>query len=103
MPEGIQVFDESGNIVLDTNDRLTRYLGFHQPTTPNGAIDIPQFGDPGNRRPWYTLLRIGAPEIGNLALYENPTIIIQGSTLTWYSRGTAGGDARHCLIIWGDF
>ena len=27
MPSGLQTFDASGNILLDTTDRITRYLG----------------------------------------------------------------------------
>lgn len=35
MGQGLQVFDENGNIVLDTNNRVVKILGVH-----TGRIDI---------------------------------------------------------------
>lgn len=103
MPSGIQTFDPNGNVTLDTNDRLTRFLGWFTPSAPNGYVDIPEFANPGNRQPWYTVMRTGAEQIGLLVGYEDPTIIVQGGRLSWVSQGRNTGDARQCVIIYGDY
>lgn len=41
MPQGLQVFDEEGNITLDTTDSLTRILGRKKLDKENGLFVIP--------------------------------------------------------------
>ena len=54
VPQGLQVFDESGNTIVDTSERLTKYLGtFTVPTDAvSGEIINPEIGD---GELWYTI------------------------------------------------
>lgn len=41
MPQGLQVFDEQGRIILDMTSSLTRVLGKFIPNSKEGHIDVP--------------------------------------------------------------
>lgn len=45
MPQGLQVFDERGNIILDISDRLTKVLGGFETHGRNGSIVDPRLQD----------------------------------------------------------
>lgn len=44
MPQGLQVFDEKGNCVLDVTDRLCRVLGVVDASADSGTITVPDIG-----------------------------------------------------------
>ncbi len=106
MPSGVEVYD-NGKLVFSSNDRLTRILGYYQFPTPNGSIYIPAFANPGSRKPWFTVMRHGAEQLGDVATYANPSVWLGlpngPGYLNWSSAGRPWSDARHCAVIWGDY
>ena len=77
MPQGLQVFDSSGNMMLDVTDRLTRYLGAFDTGSGNGSGSYTD-----------ALLLTGTPWIivtciaGDPA-YLNVAFTVSGSTISW--------------------
>jgi len=85
VPQGLQVFDASGNIVLDITDRLTRVLGEVNTGAAAGSVT-----DAGlsSGDPWYIAFRVDG------AMWSSAdadlAISISGTTLSWsYGSGTA--------------
>ena len=85
VPQGLQVFDENGNTIVDTSERLTKYLGtFTVPTDAvSGEIINPEIGD---GELWYTI------KIEGLSGYHP----YQDGVVTSYPRITKG-DGK---ILW---
>ena len=52
MPQGLQVFDENGNMTLDVTDRLTRVLGEFQTGKVSGSITDSNLS---SGIPWYII------------------------------------------------
>lgn len=83
MPQGLQCWDASGNLVLDVTDRLTRVLGTFNTGTTDGSITDPALT---TGTPWY--VSIG---FDNYFYYGEMGCIITvvGSTLSWtFQSGT---------------
>lgn len=74
MPQGLQVFNASGNVILDTNVRTVRILGQFT-TTPGapGSVNI----DTSQGTPWYQVYT------NVLKNYDRPAFTLSGSTLSW--------------------
>ena len=84
VPQGLQVFDENGNTIVDTSERLTKYLGtFTVPTNAvSGEIINPEIGD---GELWYTI------KIEGMSGY-----VLDEGSVTSYPRITKG-DGK---ILW---
>ena len=75
MPQGLQIFDASANIVLDVSSNLTRYIGYVDTNKINGSISNSLFL---NSRPWYQKVRLSS-EWGPDYL----TVSFNGDIMTW--------------------
>lgn len=73
MPQGMQIWDPSGKLVLDTAHRLTRMLGVFDTGVTDGSMNFPGFT---TGTPFYIKL---TPDLGNAP----PVVSISGTTLTW--------------------
>lgn len=53
VPQGLQIFDKNGKIVIDFTDRLTQIVGIYTipKTSREGSITIPNIG---NNKVWFT-------------------------------------------------
>lgn len=74
MTQGLQCFDNTGALVLDVTDRLTRILGEFTTTTTNGSITDANLT---SGTPWF--YKISADNPFNAIC----TIIISGQTISW--------------------
>ena len=80
MPQGLQVFDEHGNITIDVTDRLTQVIGIIRITSPVGSIDVDV---DGNRKLFYTISKSHSLWI------DGEYIMIDGHKICWdFSRVT---------------
>lgn len=75
MPQGLQLFDVSGNRTLDVTDRITRYLGSFQTGTDNGSFSDQRLSQ---GVPFYQIVSEG--EIGAVNF---PSIMLSGTTFRW--------------------
>ncbi|WP_267398973.1 hypothetical protein [Pseudomonas sp. GM_Psu_2] len=93
MPEGIQVFDENGTVVLDTNDSITRILGTAQLSrNVNGSLTA----DFDQGRPFFMYLSRGASGYTIL-----PDVSISGRTLSWSYSGKNQNNTTDAFILYG--
>lgn len=92
MPQGLQIWNSSGNAILDVTDSLTRVLGMVQ--TSGGVNASGSLSDARllTGRPWFTIV---------LQLIENyvPTVTIDGATISWSAEQYF--PASPCLLIYG--
>jgi len=98
MTQGLQLFDASGNMLLDVADSLTRILGVFDTGYSSGSIVDSNLL---TGTPWYTTVLTIKVSASSLSAIE---VIISGSTLTWvisYPYGTAGGIANTFEIMYG--
>ena len=79
MPLGLQVFDASGNVIVDTSTRLGRILGVTNTNTSTGSLVNSNFstGTPF----WYAI-----PLLRN-DVHFGPLITVSGNTLSWDYQG----------------
>ena len=84
VPQGLQVFDENGNVVVDTTERITKYLGsFTVPTdADSGTVANSEIGD-GDL--WYVIeidsLTPGG--VGSDVMFSYPVITKGDGVLYW--------------------
>ena len=95
MTFGLQCFSASGQVILDTDSFLTRYLTTvyirgtqdYSPWPPSGTIQVPELA--GVTRFWFKFYRtLGTPYYinygyGPVWTYLLPTITFSGTTLNW--------------------
>ena len=86
VPQGLQVFDEDGNVVVDITERITKYLGsFTVPTdADSGTVANSEIGD-GDL--WYAMVidsstPSSVPTGGNV-IYSYPVITKGDGVLYW--------------------
>jgi hypothetical protein len=80
MPQGIQVWDDAGNLILDTSTRAGGFLG--SITVASGAPYSGSITEPllAEGTPFYFLQSSDGD-------YQ-PTVTISGTTLTWQKNAT---------------
>jgi len=49
MSEGLQIFNASGQLVMDSNDRVITILGSHTTSELSGSISVPSIGNSGGQ------------------------------------------------------
>lgn len=83
VPQGIQVFDKNGEIVIDVTDRLTQVVGIYTipRTSSEGSITVPNIG---NNKVWF------ATNIQNA--YMVPYLIWINNNIIRYKINTQNGD-----------
>jgi len=83
MPQGLQIWDESGNIVLDLTDNFTRLLGSVYTNFANGRhydANLLQ------GRPWFEVI---APSESSLISIGFLNVYVSDGTLVWTHEATA--------------
>lgn len=86
VPQGLQVFDENGNVVVDITERITKYLGsFTVPTdADSGTITNSEIGD-GDL--WYAMVidssTPSSVPTGGDVIYSYPVITKGDGVLYW--------------------
>lgn len=96
MPQGFQVRDAAGQIVLDVTDSLTRIVSISTiPAGASGSIQLPE-----GRPFWYTG---SAYTPGSQLAGYAPTVTVNGSNLLSYSPGALlpGATAVDVVLITG--
>jgi len=82
--QGLQIFDPSGNILLDVSDNLTRVLGVTQTGFTNGSLTDPNLL---TGRPWFTMLVNSwydtASFTQSASTVPGTKITIDGSVISW--------------------
>lgn len=81
MPQGLQIFNSAGQIIFNTEDRITRFIG-NQLIAGNGSINVPDFAS--GLPFWYTYLLNGILQ----PLETYPQVNISGTTITWSTPST---------------
>jgi hypothetical protein len=77
MPQGLQCFDENGNIILDVTGRITRVLGrFNTGTSPGSLVDPNLLAG----TPWY-FTQIPSSSVRDSC--RQCVVSFQGDTLSW--------------------
>ena len=101
MPQGLQVFDESGNCVLDITDRITKYCGSFKVNGTSGSLtnEVLREGEL-----WYVFKDIAEPKgskpaISNI-VYVGPVIEKRGNRLTW-TYSNPSDQCLHGTILYG--
>ena len=75
MAQGLQVWDASGNLAIDTSGSLGTVAGSVAYGNTNGSVTIPEFSM--GRPLWFVL-----PGAGGSSVYQ-PNISVSGNTLSW--------------------
>lgn len=90
MPQGLQVWDAAGSLIVDTSVKLARLLGVQVVGVgnPSGNLVDANFAQ---GTPWYFI-------IGQLDPYNRPDVSIAGTTLTWTSRGSFTGSIMYGVM-----
>jgi len=91
---GMQVFDASGNLMIDVTTRLSRVIG----TTTIGAGSTSSIAVPasGTGIVWYAVYGSG----GNR---YSPVISVSGDTISWSPRSGFPGGAVDVTILYGRY
>lgn len=80
MPQGFQVFNGSGVLLVDITDRLTRIVGQVATGTTAGSITVPEFNG-AYGTPWVFVQQRNAS--ANLFGKRTVKTSISGTTLSW--------------------
>ena len=92
MPQGLQVWDASGNLILDLTDRLGRILGISTLTSPtDGSITDAGFA---SGTPWFICLPISS------GAASTPQCSVAGNVISW-DFITGGNYATTYKLIYG--
>lgn len=96
MANGLKVWDELGNVILDVSNSITRILGITDTGTVNGSVTNADFS---LGVPWYCVIPkdTGSGTIMSWGL--TPVITFASNTMTWTWSSTTY--ARNCTIIYG--
>lgn len=79
MPAGFQAFDASGNTILDTSDRVGRFLGVVTGVTGAGSITRTEFSQ---GTPFATFTTESVTDYLFTAVFS-PNFSVSGNTLSW--------------------
>lgn len=81
VPQGLQVFDEDGNMIVDVTDRLSKYLGKFDTGFEDGSITNDMLTE-GNLWIVFVGYQYSSHEVWNDELHP-PTFTVNGSVLSW--------------------
>ena len=102
MPQGLQVFDEKGNIVVDITDRLMKVLGVVELKETSGEITDNRLE---GQEMWVSIVRETDSMAKNFEMYEidsfSPHIERKGNTIAW--TGRAPYFISHKTWNWGRY
>lgn len=98
MPQGLQVWDASGNLIVDVSDRLTRILGTILVAAGSSGTVTDDGFLTGTPFPIAIRTNAGSPSFMNNTMVP-PSITFAGNVMT-YNVASPSGDHR---IIYGVF
>lgn len=91
MPNGLQVFDASGGLVLDATTRLGRIYATFSSGTSDGSAVVPALADGGQP---FVFVEDNSADLTLASLYAYPNVSVSGTTVSWsfvdFSYPTAG-------------
>lgn len=97
MPQGLQTFDQYGNVLLDLTDRVTRYIGTYFLAAGSGEGSIYSEGLlTGTPFPVFTRMNISGQNAIS-TLMQAPTYWYGGGNLYW---SNPVGDTRLTLFVY---
>lgn len=82
MPQGLQLWDASGNLMLDTSMGIGRHTGTQDIGPGTGTISVPGYASPANV--WYIAtasVTLGHPS--SLATYGEGYFGVSGGDISW--------------------
>lgn len=77
MPQGLQIWDSNGNLILSTNDRVTKIVGIVR-ISENGFVTDEQLNQ---GTIWYAPCNYSQPASSGYLTF--PEIKIEGTTIKW--------------------
>ena len=102
MPQGLQVFDENGLLLLDVASNTTRFLGNGNTGGVDGEISDPNIT--ANSKVWVVVYP-NAKTTSNYFGYRQPRFTIETGLLKWVvspnGSGTATGNLAPLDFIYG--
>ncbi|NIF28323.1 hypothetical protein F3J44_18300 [Pantoea sp. Tr-811] len=98
MPQGLQVWDAQGRLILDVTDRLSRILGQVATGSAAGAIAVPEFAA-GYGTPWAFVQQRNAS--ANQFGKRCARVTISGTTLSWDFPGLSSWEILPAVIQYG--
>lgn len=90
MESGYQVFDEFGNILVDTSDYVGKGLGYLYVTSASGSANVPALA---GRRTFFVVNQVAS--VGG----STEVSINSSGTISWAWKGV--GAFTNCTIIYG--
>lgn len=84
MPQGLEVYDANGVLVIGITDRLQRVLGSVYTGTGAGSLTVPGFA---SGVPFYFVRRDG--NLDSINTLQPKNVTVQGNTLSWSADGQA--------------
>lgn len=105
VPQGLQVFDENGNCIVDTTERISKYLGSFtiDGNSDSGTVVNAEIGE-GDL--WYAFVIngiIGSQYVGtgDMAIMSYPIITKGNGQLTWeYPHSVSGMYRRFGVTVY---
>lgn len=95
MAQGLQIWDEYGNLIFDSSINTTRILGTFNTGTSNGSFTVT---NSGGRKVWAVVNNITTNTTGydEWTLLSRPKVYVDGTTIKWEMQsisitGTAKG------------
>ena len=91
MPQGLQIFNAGGDLILDVTDRLTRVLGEFETGTSSGSVSNPNLS---SGTPWFTMRDLGKYEMLSEA---SCSVSINSSSISW-TFGSSGTKTNKKIV-----
>ncbi|WP_156170142.1 hypothetical protein [Luteimonas sp. FCS-9] len=95
MPQGLQCLDESGRVVLEVTDRLTRFVAaIDVPAGASGSVQLPE------GTAWVSVINNNSPAVRGSAY--RPSVTVDGNNVLSYGTNTAyGTGVTNCTLLVG--
>lgn len=80
MPQGLQIWDENGNLILDATTKIARIYQTFASGTANGSVNVPELGDGGEP---FAFVEDNSADLPLAQVYCYPNVNIVGTTVSW--------------------
>ncbi len=87
MAQGLQVFDENGTSILNTNDKVARFHGSVDIGSSAGSITVSSLSQ-GNGNIFYMVI------CNSASFWDRPTVSISGNVISWSASSSSTGQTR---------
>jgi hypothetical protein len=95
MAYGLQIFDSSGNKMLDVNDSLTKTIATFVTSTSNGSA---VYSELAGGRPWVAAYRLPS---SSATQYGAALVSVSGTTVSWTFGGLPSGNRAPMRVFVG--